>query len=113
MQANELRKFKMLLVEKRAELLMPRTSTGAVIPGAGGFEGDIVDQASADFEAELHIQLHETDGRLLNAIEEALTRIKQGTYGVCEICEEPIPKKRLTAVPWTPHCRECKEQEDK
>jgi DnaK suppressor protein len=113
MQANELQRFKKLLVEKRSELQMPRTSTGAVIPGAGSFEGDIADQASADFEAELHIQLHQTDGRLLKAIEDALTRIKRGIYGICESCERPISKKRLAAVPWTRHCRDCKEQEHK
>lgn len=67
------------------------------------------DQASADAEAELQIRLHQTDGRLLRAIEEALERIGQGTYGICVVCKQPISKVRLEAVPWTHLCRQCKE----
>jgi RNA polymerase-binding transcription factor len=111
MQANELRKWKKLLAEARAKLQLPVTSNGAVIPGASSFEGDILDQASADFESELYIELHRTDGRRLNAIDQALSRIKLGTYGVCMTCKRPISKARLAAVPWTPHCRHCKELE--
>ncbi len=47
---------------------------------AGGLQGDLIDEANA--EAELQIRLHQTDGRLLRAIEEALGRIRQGTYGI-------------------------------
>ena len=43
MHAQELRKYKKLPVEKRKELQTPSTGVGAVIPGAGGFEGDFVD----------------------------------------------------------------------
>ena len=46
---------------------------------------------------------------LLRAIEEALARIKQGTFGVCQICKLPVSKARLEVVPWTRLCRECKE----
>ena len=109
MYAKELRKYKQLLVEKRQELQTPLTSAGAVIPGAGGFEADFLDQAAADAEAELQIQLHQTDGRLFRAIEDAIARIKRGTYGVCELCKRPISKARLDAVPWTHVCRKCKE----
>jgi DnaK suppressor protein len=69
-----------------------------------------MDQASADVEAELQIRLHQSDLRLARAIEEALVRIRRGRFGVCESCKQPIPKARLKAVPWTRHCRECKER---
>jgi DnaK suppressor protein len=110
MNAKELQRYRRLLVEKRRELLPTSTSAGAVIPAAGRVEGDPVEQATAEAEAELEIQLHHTDGRLLRAIEEALGRIKHRVYGVCESCERPIAKVRLAAVPWTRHCRLCKEQ---
>lgn len=109
MYANDLRMYKKLLVEKRQEILS--ASTGAVIPAAGRVEGDPVEQATAEAVAELEVQLHRTDGRLLRAIEEALVRITNGSYGVCESCRKPIAKSRLEAVPWTRHCRQCKEQE--
>jgi RNA polymerase-binding protein DksA len=107
MHAKELQRFKRLLVEKRQELL----TAGAAIPAAGRVEGDPVDQATAETGAELEVQLHRTDRRLLRAIEEALARISHRAYGACESCKRPIAKARLEAVPWTRHCRHCKEQE--
>lgn len=73
-------------------------------------EGDLMDCAGADAEAELQVRLHQTDGRLVKAIEDALMRIPIGTFGVCGACKHPIPKARLEAVPWTRLCRNCKEQ---
>jgi len=65
----------------------------------------------ADAEAELHIRLHQTDARLLRSIEDALARISQDGFGVCEVCKQDISKARLEAVPWTRLCRDCKEHE--
>ena len=109
MHPKELERYKRLLVEKRRELLT--ASAGAVIPAAGRVEGDPLEQATAEAEAELEIQLHRTDERLLRAVEEALGRINHRGYGVCETCKRPIAKARLEAVPWARHCRDCKEQE--
>ena len=81
------------------------------MPGAGGWQGDFADQANSDTEAELQIRLHQTDGPLLRAIEEALVRVKQRTYGVCVTCGNHISKARLNAVPWTHQCRDCKEKQ--
>jgi RNA polymerase-binding transcription factor DksA len=53
---------------------------------------------NADAEADLHIRLHENDAHLLRAIEEALARIAQDRFGVCEMCGSPISKARLEAV---------------
>ena len=110
MHAKELRRYKRLLVEKRLELVTVNSSADALIPAAGRVEGDPVDQANAEAEAELEVQLHRTDARLLRAIEEALSRISHHGYGVCESCNRPIAKVRLEAVPWTRLCRHCKEQ---
>jgi DnaK suppressor protein len=107
MDAKELWRYRRLLVEKRQELL----TAGAAIPAAGRVEGDPVEQATAEAEAELKIRLHRTVGRLLQAIEDALGRINHRPYGVCESCKGPIAKGRLESVPWTRHCRHCKEQE--
>jgi DnaK suppressor protein len=81
------------------------------IPAAGCQQGDPIDQANADAEADLQIHLHQTDLRLLRAIEEALVRIRIGTFGTCEACGNPISRARLEAVPWTRHCRNCKARE--
>jgi DnaK suppressor protein len=107
--ATDLQRYKALLIEKQRELSAVPDDAGARVPAAGGLDGDLIDQANADTEAELQIRLHQTDGRLLRAIEEALGRIRQGTFGVCQVCKQPISKARLEAVPWTHLCRECKE----
>ncbi len=106
-----LRRYERLLLAKHDELSATRRSGAeTLVPGAGGWQGDLVDQANADFEAELQIRLHQTNGRLLRAIQEALTRIRDGTFGVCKACEQRISKARLEAVPWTRLCRECKDR---
>jgi RNA polymerase-binding transcription factor len=106
--ARDLERYKKLLLAKRDDLSAPNEAR-TLVPPAGSPEGDLMDQASADAEAELQIRLHATDGRLLKAIEDALTRLRAGTFGVCEVCKQPISKPRLEAVPWTRLCRECKE----
>ncbi len=111
MRPVDLQRYKKRLLQKQREVSSAKPDAEAKVPGAGGWEGDLIDQANADAEAELQIRLHKTDGRLLRAIEEALTRVRHGTYGVCDVCKQPISKARLGAVPWTRQCRECKERE--
>jgi DnaK suppressor protein len=111
MLTSEVQRYKRLLEAKRQELIAAGTDEGSLIPGVGGHNADPIDQANADAEAELQIQLHRTYGKLLRAIEEAFIRIRQETYGICDGCNQPISKARLEAVPWTRHCRECKERQ--
>jgi DnaK suppressor protein len=111
MKAKELHGYKQLLLTKLERLATMRGTAETVVPAAGDREGDVAEQANSDTEADLQIRLHQTDGRLLRAIEEALVRVKQGTYGVCVTCGHLISKARLKAVPWTHHCRDCKEKQ--
>jgi len=82
MRTSDLERYKKLLLETQRELLFVKPDGEARVPRAGGFEGDLIDQANADAEADLQIRLHETDRRLLWAIEDAFARMRQGTYGV-------------------------------
>lgn len=106
-----LERYKRLLLARRDELSAVRDGATALVPPAGESEGDLIDQANSDAEAELQISVHQSNAGLLRAIEDALVRVRRGTYGVSEICEQPISKARLEAVPWTHLCRDCKEQE--
>jgi RNA polymerase-binding transcription factor len=111
MDAADLRRYHRLLSKKQREVSSALGEAQSQVPAAGGLEGDLIDQANADEEADLQIHLHQAEGRLARAIEEALVRIKKRTYGVCEACGHPISRVRLNAVPWARHCRECKERE--
>ena len=53
-------------------------------------QGDLADQASGNNEVHIQLKLKQTDAKILQAIEEALTRIDKGTYGICRDCGEPI-----------------------
>jgi len=109
--AKHLQRYKRLLLAKRDKVSAARDEATTLVPSAGDSEGDLMDCASADAEAEVEIQLRKTDGRLLRAIDDALARLRAGTFGSCEACKGPISKARLEAVPWTRRCRECKERE--
>jgi DnaK suppressor protein len=50
---------------------------------------------------------------LLRKVEAALERLRQGTYGVCSICEEEIQPRRLEALPWTDCCLACQEDKER
>ncbi len=109
--ASDLQRYKQLLLAKQDELSVVWSEAAAPRTGMRAPQGDLVDQAAARTEAEVQMRLHETDARLLRAIEKALARIPRGTFGVCEVCKEQISRARLEAVPWTRVCRDCKEQE--
>ena len=111
MNARDLQRYKRLLLAKLDELSATKGGAETPVPGAGGWQGDLVDQANSDAEAELQVRVHQSDAHLLRAIEEALARIRRGTFGVCQACKQPISKARLEAVPWTRLCRECKERQ--
>ena len=104
-------RYKNLLLSKRQELSTGKSLTDS-IPTAGELQADQVDVATTDTDAATQIRLHQTDGKLLRAIEDALTRIRHEQFGICEECGQPISKARLEAVPWTRWCRDCKDRQD-
>ena len=106
--------LKDVLLSKRAEILA--TSTGArALPASmdvNSRQGDLADQASGNNEVHIQLKLKQTDAKILQAIEEALTRMEKGTYGICRDCGEPIAAARLKAIPWTRVCITCKEKQN-
>jgi len=70
--------------------------------------GDIYDQASSERDRELALLLGDRERDKIRSIDEALLRIDDGEYGICEDCEEEIPLGRLKAMPFARHCVKCK-----
>ncbi|MBI1916099.1 MAG: TraR/DksA C4-type zinc finger protein [Planctomycetes bacterium] len=89
------------LRKKLAEELAQMSSTGT---------GDSADVAFESGSDEMTSQLAEFDARELTQIERALSRLKQGTYGICEGCQKKIPVGRLNALPYATHCVECQRE---
>jgi len=75
--------------------------------------GDIYDQASSERDRELGLLLGDREREKVHAIDEALLRIKDNEYGICEECEEEIPLGRLKAMPFARHCVKCKSDLEK
>jgi DnaK suppressor protein len=73
---------------------------------------DVGDQALMDLERELGISLMEMRNRKRQLIDEALTRLSEGTYGLCAECGVEISEKRLNAVPFARLCVECQSRQE-
>ena len=71
------------------------------------------DMATSTFDREPDATLEGNEERLLQAIDAALQRIEDGTYGICSKCGEAIPEERLEALPWTTVCIDCKRREER
>ncbi len=71
------------------------------------------DMATSTFDRELDATLEGNEERLLQAIDAALQRIEDGTYGICQNCGQPIGEERLEALPWTTRCIDCKRREER
>jgi DnaK suppressor protein len=100
------------LLGKRSEILAASADVKPVQPTTGtpSRQGDLADQATGNNEVHIQLKLKQTDAKILQAIEEALGRIEQGTYGVCRDCGDPVAAARLNAIPWTRVCITCNEK---
>ena len=67
----------------------------------------MADLGSDNFEQEFTLSLMENEEETLDLIELALERIEDGSYGQCDECGSKIPKARLNALPYAPHCVKC------
>jgi DnaK suppressor protein len=88
-----------------------KNGTDAVATNEPG--GDIYDQASSERDRELGLLLGDREREKLHSIDEALLRIDEDEYGICEECDEDIPLGRLKAMPFTRHCVKCKSDLEK
>jgi DnaK suppressor protein len=73
---------------------------------------DPTDQAVAELDNNFLLRLRGREQKLLKKIDEAISRIDSGSYGVCESCGGPINVKRLEARPVTTLCIECKTRQE-
>ncbi|MBM3469503.1 MAG: hypothetical protein FJX73_01725 [Armatimonadetes bacterium] len=83
------------------------------LDASGSYDEDLVDVASDTFEREKGLAIENSVHQLLHQIEEALVRVEGGSYGICQVCEQPIHPDRLRALPYAMLCIRCKEREER
>jgi DnaK suppressor protein len=112
---KELKKFQELLEEKRKAVL-DRARQMLSVENMALDTNDLPDEmdlASSEYLQSFEFRLRGREKSLLSKLDLALKKINDGTFGICEICEEPIGKKRLEARPETTLCIKCKEDQER
>jgi DnaK suppressor protein len=74
---------------------------------------DEMDLASSEYYQSFEFRLRGREKSLMSKLDLALRKLDEGTFGICERCEEPIGKKRLEARPETTLCIQCKEAQER
>ncbi len=113
--AAALKKYKALLLEQRYALVnsVNRMEDGTLRSGNAEISVDhMADAGSDSFEQELNLGLLEGGAEKIKEIDAALERLREGTFGLCEGCEEPIGKARIDALPHARLCIACKSLEE-
>ena len=111
---KELKKFQELLEDKRKVVLeraRQMLSEGMVLDAND--LPDEMDLASSEYIQSFEFRLRGREKSLLSKLDLALKKIDDGTFGICDVCEEPIGKKRLEARPETSLCIKCKEDQER
>ncbi len=121
MNAKDLASFEKLLLKRKALILNDvnhlennslhksrRKSTGDI----SSVPFHVADRAGDDYEQEFTLGLIQNEGEELREIEASLTRIREKTFGKCEVCEKEIPKARLRAIPYAKLCIRCQRKQE-
>jgi len=115
MKKAEIKPFKEMLLVLRARLRgdvsaladAALSASGRGSDRSSGASNHMADMGSDTFDQDNTILLMHNEGETLAQIEGALERIESGVYGSCGECSGRIPKTRLKAIPYTPHCVKC------
>ena len=110
--SGQIRRFKAMLLAKRSEILgnvisMEDETLRKSRTDLSNMPIHMADAGTDNYEMENILGLMDSERRLLMEIEDALDRIGDGTYGICEGGNEPILAERLEAIPWARYCVAC------
>jgi DnaK suppressor protein len=112
MKKKDLDFFKKYLENRLQELLSQADDTVSGMTVANENFPDPTDRASLEADRNFLLRIRDRESKLIKKIKQALDRIENGTYGICESCGEEISVKRLKARPVTTQCIECKAKEE-
>jgi DnaK suppressor protein len=114
MESNDLDFFRIMLQKELVALLAKADADAGELAGDayGANEADPLDRASEEQSRSHRLHIRSRESRLIAKIEKCLRAIDEGTYGICEDCEEPIGLARLKARPVTSLCIACKTKQE-
>ncbi len=104
--------YKKKLEAKREELMRMMAQNEQEAMAADDATQDIADKAANSYTKEFLFSQSNNERFILNLVDEALKRVKNGGFGLCVQCSEEIQQKRIEAVPWTRHCISCQEKQE-
>ena len=113
MNVQTINKFKRILIAERERLL--NNSKESIKHDLNISTDDLPDEAdlaASEINQSLTFELRNRERVMIAKINTALQHIKEGTFGHCQSCEEPIEKRRLDARPFSTFCVACQEQHE-
>jgi len=112
MRKRDINSFRKLLTRRLEQLLMEAERAKNTVKVAEETPSDPMDQASDNVERDFMLRLRDRESKLIAKIKEALERIEDGTFGICEECGQQISVKRLRARPMATLCIDCKHEQE-
>jgi len=113
MNNKKLKLFREVLIKKMAGLLGIAEGTVMRMSEGDGTFPDPIDRAMTESSTTIELRKRDRERKLISKIQKAIQKTEDGTYGVCEICEDEITEDRLTVRPETTLCISCKEEQEK
>ena len=108
MKNHDLEYFRRILTQMMDEILKKGDEETSMLRETTADSPDFLDQAVMEADRSFRLRMRDREKRLMLKITEALARIEEGTYGVCEVCGGEISMKRLKARPVATQCIRCK-----
>lgn len=112
LKKKQLEYFKNMLNERLDTLLNEANKTVSGMSDIKGNLPDPADRATLESDRNFTLRIRDRERKLIGKIKDALERIDEGTYGICDACEDEISEKRLEARPVTTLCIECKKRQE-
>ena len=119
---KELNNFKKLILKRKEEVLEGirhisedtlKKSQKEAAGDISGYAYHMADVATDSYDREFSLGLASSGRELLYSLDDALKRIEEGTFGICEDCKKLIAKTRLKAVPYAHFCIKCQQKKEK
>ena len=104
--------YKKLLSQRLGEALAATKGIAVGMTDPREQSADLIDRASTEAQISFAFRVKEREGVLIRKIERALSKLEDGTFGICEECGEEISEGRLQARPVATLCIKCKEKEE-